>query len=325
MHTVREHDPHSYWAGRFLLPTRHNNSSSSSLRTAHWAVRSFWLETGLRLGSTAQVPVNSTPTVHLDFWQQGIDAVFHPSDEEDQGTTIVGTSSTSPDMTHPTLLLLRHLKREQQLQWTKCHFDDLIQGRRNDLHTTQYNSLDQLTQHAEQTCGSVTQLLLESGGLTMEQNPVAHQAARFVGRAHGLTMQLRQSIPILSTQGRLTIPADLTAKHGVRSPRYLLSALGLGDETCRQALAYAVQDVAEAAFHNLHQARALRDEVLREPHGTTAVAVLLTGHTMPSQAFLERLRNHQYQLTDRNLRSVGIQEQVAIVTRIIAAYYQNMY
>lgn len=288
-------------------------------RTAYFAVRSFWVETGLRLGSTAQVPVNSTPCAHLGFWQQGIDAVFREESDEESNL------SSSSDMTHPTLLLLRHLKQEQHLPWTKCHFDDLIEGRRNDLHTTQYQSLEQLIKHAEKTCGSVAQLVLEGGNSTTENAPAAHQAAKRAGIAHGLAMQLRQSIPILSTQGRLVIPAELTSRHGVRSPRYLLSALGLGDETCRRALEGAVKDVAEAAYQHLHEARALRPDILAEsPRGSQAVPVLLT-HTMATQAFLDRLRDHHYQLTDRNLRSIGLLEQAALAARVAAAYYQNRY
>ena len=72
--------------------------------------------------------------------------------------------------------------------------------------------------------------------MTEASNPVAPQAVKLIGICHGLSNQLRHSIPVLSTTGKLIIPADLTRKYGVRSPRYSLSALSLGDnETCIRA------------------------------------------------------------------------------------------
>lgn len=59
---VQAHDPAAMLPGR-LLPT-------PELQLAYFAVRSFWVETGLRFGTTANLPMNSTPAQHLDWWSQ---------------------------------------------------------------------------------------------------------------------------------------------------------------------------------------------------------------------------------------------------------------
>jgi hypothetical protein len=144
-----------------------------------------------------------------------------------------------------------------------------------------------------------------------------------VGIGHGLTNALRTSIPVISTTGKLIVPADLCVKYGVRSPRYLLSALGMGDEHCVRALQSAVQDIATTAREHLAAARALRPEILLEPSGTKAVSVLLPA--LASDAFLNRLDEKEYKLTDRNLRNVGSLEHAMCKVRMVAAYYQKSY
>jgi phytoene/squalene synthetase len=312
--TVQDHDPSGYLPGR-LLPEKR-------MQTAYYAVRSFWVETGLRFGSTAAVPPNATPTEHLQWWQQGIDHLFVDASES-KGTDLSPAEKKKIDTfdNHPTLRLLQSLM--QNTDWTRTHFDDILKGRRKDLDVKQYDTLDDLIRHAGQSCGSLSQLVLESGQMHASDHPVSHEAARLVGIGHGLTNALRTSIPVISTTGKLIVPADLCVKYGVRSPRYLLSALGMGDEHCVRALQNAVQDIATAAREHLAAARGLRTEMLLEPSGTKAVSVLLPA--LASDAFLNRLEKKNYQLTDRNLRNVGQLEHAMCKARMIAAYYQKSF
>lgn len=298
---VRDHDPSGYLPG-LLLPKR-------VMKTTYFATRSFWVETGLRFGSTAKVPPNATPSQHLEWWQEGMNKVF----EENE---------LKGDWNHPTLRLLHRLAREEKLPWNKQHFDDILQGRRRDLDVKQYATLNDLVKHAEVSCSSLAQLVLESGNILQESHPYSHQAARLVGVCHGLTNALRTSIPVISITGKLVIPADLTAKHGVKSPRYVLSALAMGDQVALQTLQNAVHEIVDVARAHLQQARDLRQKVLAEdPSG---VSVLLPG--LASETFLNRLeRRAQYNLTDRNLRNVGTIENAVCGLRMIAAYYRSTY
>jgi phytoene/squalene synthetase len=302
IHIVRQFDQVGYLPGRLLPEER--------MKIAYYATRSFWVETGLRFGTTAKVPANSTPAEHLDWWQNGIGAVFDSKDLEET------------DWNHPTLLLLQQLVRDGT-PWRRESFEGIINGRKKDLDVKQYESLDDLKFHAEQSCGSLAQLVLESGSVLKEQSPSSFEAARLEGVCHGLTNALRTSIPVISTTGKLIVPADLTKKYGVRSPRYLLSALGQGDEECVAALQSAVKDIADFARDNLLQARNLREKILQEPGSDKALAVLLPG--LASETFLNRLADHHFKLTDRQLRNVGALEHWSCAWRMIVAYYTRVY
>jgi phytoene/squalene synthetase len=298
VHMVKTYDPAGNLPGR-LLPT-------SDMSVTYYSTRSFWVETGLRFGSTAKVPPNASPQDHLEWWQEGINHVYNDNADLPQ------------DWNHPTLRLLQEIVKKHNL--SKCHFDDILTGRRRDLDLKQYPTLDSLTEHVILSCGSLSELVLESGHVTFSK---ALDAAKLVGVCHGLSNALRTSIPVISTTGKLVIPQDLCVKYGVKSPRYLLSSLGLGDAECRAALYNAVRDIAHVARSNLEEARGLRDTLLANEDGDKAVAVLIPG--LASETFLDRLEKAGYDLTDRNLRNVGFMEHAVCASRMIAAYYQKRY
>lgn len=311
IHTVKAHDPAGNLPGR-LLP-------DPAMKTAYYAVRSFWVETGLRFGSTAAVPPNATPIKHLEWWQAGINFLF-----ENNAVLSPDTEQPIRDLycQHPTLRLLQSLL-QQDTQWTKQHFDDVLSGRRKDLDVKQYETLAELVKHAGQSCGSLSQLVLESGNIMSTDHPASHEAARLVGICHGLTNALRTSIPVISTTGKLIVPAELCVKYGVKSPRYLLSALGMGDDVCVRALQNAVEDIANEARQHLQAARDLRPDILAEPQGAKAVSVLLPA--LASETFLNRLQEFNHQLTDRNLRNVGRLEHAVCAGRMVVAHYRKTY
>jgi phytoene/squalene synthetase len=315
---VKSHDPAGYLPGQFL--------SDQEMKDAYYAVRSFWVETGLRFGTTALVPPHSSPAMHLDWWQQGIQSLYDDDENSETrptATEVHGTSAAAhPSYDHPTLRLLQDLIRRHT--WSKSYFDDILLGRRKDLDMKQYTTLHDLTEHARLSCGSLFSLVLQSGAVTQTSNPPAHDAARLLGQAHGMTNALRLSIPIVSTTGKLIIPQDLCVKYGVKSPRYLLSALGQGDAECKQALQSAVREIATMAEDNLEQARALRDDILtKHTGGTAAVKVFLPA--VASDMFLKQLAAKGYDLTDKNLRHVGMIEQGMGMAKVLAAFYQQRY
>jgi phytoene/squalene synthetase len=360
---VQAYDPAAMVPGR-LLPT-------PELQLAYFAIRSFWVETGLRFDgtTTAHVPLHSTPAQHLDWWSQGITTMLYPTieeeeqqqqqqqnDDDDDAALFQdkGNSSSTNQQTfhtHPTLRLLQYLKYTYQMPWSKCHFDDILLGRRTDLDLKQYPDLDSLVQHALCSCGSLSQLVLESAGYpntttstSTSGTALFHTAAQEVGVAHGLANALRLSIPIVSTTGKLIIPQDLCVKYGVQSPRYLLSALGQGDQHCKQQLARAVEEIATVALDHLTRARSHRDAILaittggsnvtagpgaggttgnEVTAGAVAVKVLLPGLT--SETFLQRLERVNYDLTNADLRRVSWWEHAQCAGRIILASYQQRY
>jgi hypothetical protein len=312
--TVRHYDPAAFIPGYLLRDPK--------MRMSYFAMRAFWIETGLRFGSTAFVAPNSTPAQHVLWWQHGIHHTLFPSSPS---SLSVAVAPIDVDLfqNHPVLQLLRLVQTEHNVNWTEQYFNNILNGRLKDLDVQQYSTVQDLIQHAGQSCGSLSQLLLESGNMDEATNPTAHRVANLVGIGHGLSSALRQSVAVLSTAGKLIVPADLTTKYNVKSPRYLLSALSSGDEACELALQQCVQEIVTLAEDHIAQARALRDDVLQEPNGSLAMSCFLS--TIPSELFLRRLREHQYKLTDRNLRYTGIMDQCRNVTQIVSAYVQSKY
>jgi phytoene/squalene synthetase len=316
---VKSYDPAGYLPG-WLLPT-------TQMQWTYYAVRSFWVETGLRMGSTTQLPPTASPQEQLEWWEKGIEKLYRDKGDDHDDEII-----------HSTLRLLHHLKNISHnhpedldadsplLTLSKCHFDDILKGRREDLSISQYATLDQLEEHAVWSCGSLSQLILEADGIFEIDDPLPHQAVKLIGRAHGLANALRLSIPVVSTTGKLVLPQDLCEKYGVKSPRYLLSALGQGDEKCTRALRLTVEEIVSRARGYFDEARGLRLQLLEYNNkeiGQHTVAVLLPALT--SETFLNRLEEHNYDLTNRDLRHVNMIEHAKCVANLVIASWQQKY
>lgn len=321
---VQRHDPAGTLAGRLL--------STNRMRITYFAVRSFWIETGLRFGTTSMVPPHSSPHQHVNWWKHGIEQLYGRGETllEGNNTNSMKNETLVDPLQHPTFKLLAALHHEHA--FSKSHFDDIVQGRLLDLDVKQYPDMKALEDHAERSCGSLMQLILESDDIRQEDYPVAHQTAKLLGKAHGLTNALRTSIPIMSTTGKLIVPQDLCVKYGVRTPRYLLSALGQGDVECIQALQKVVRDISNRGLEYLQQARDLRPYIVHEADaiarggggggdapGTSKMGnimgVFLPG--LASETFLKRLEQHNYDLTNRNLRNVSVMEHARCSWRMI--------
>ncbi len=319
--TVKQYDPGAYLPGYLVL------SDTNKARTSYFCLRAFWIETGLRYGSTAAVAPNAGPTEHLLWWQRAIHHTlqWEPSPGQVTANTPPLDAETQQSFeNHPLLQLLRLLREKYHVKWSKEHFEHVLNGRLKDLDVRQYETMQDLIHHAELSCGSLTKLLLESHNIDPTTHPQSYRAATLVGISHGLGNALRQSVAVLSTAGKLIIPAELTTKYHVKSPRYLLSALGMGDTTCERALQSCVQEIVQQALQHLHDARALQDEIRKEPHGQMTVRCLLLS-TVSTELFLRRLQHHQYKLTDRNLRYTNVLDQSIGAIKVLSSYYQAKY
>ena len=311
---VRAHDPSGYLPGRFL-PTQ-------DMSRTYYTVRSFWVETGLRFGTTALVPPNSTPSEHLEWWQEGIDRIYDDNNENDNGNAL------PQEFNHPTLRLLQTLVPKHNL--SKSNFDHVLWSRHKDLETVQYETLDELVQYAENSCASLLALVLESGDLRFDNDDkndgTTGEITRLVGVCHGLTNALRLSIPVVSTTGRLILPKDLCDRHGVTTPRYLLSALGQGDQEGKTALRAAVRDIVQHARDCVAQARRLHTDSTTEITDTTkkVAAAMLPG--IASERFLDRLEQQEFDLTNRNLRNVvAWTDQITLAAQMAYAYQHKTF
>lgn len=314
---VRKYDPSGYLPG-FMAASR-------EARTGYFAIRAFWVQSRLRfnqapltnnLSASRQVAgvgqkgIEASDKDRLQQWKMGIQCLYDRKSDD----SLLEKSAT--------LRLLHHVIQKHNL--SRKHFDNILAGRELDIDRKQYPTVNSLIDHAHMSCGSLFHLILECSNISQcDEDDVVYRAAHDLGIAHGLANALRTSVPVASTTGKIIIPQELCDKYGVKSPRYLLSALGMGDEECRKHLQNAVEDISSIARDHLRQARLRRDDILSRPDGHAAVSVFLPG--LASETFLNRLEIHQYDLTDRNLRNVGYVEHVMCASRILDASYRVTY
>ena len=81
------------------------------------------------------------------------------------------------------------------------------------MHTPTHLTMDSLTAHAESTASTFNYLLLSLLGLS--SSIALSHAASHLGIAQSLTTLLR-ALPFHASSGRMIIPAQITARHGVR-------------------------------------------------------------------------------------------------------------
>jgi len=248
----------------------------------------------------------------VQFWKNGVEAIFN---EEGSDDVFIQKKST--------LRLLSELLKKHSL--SRHHFDMIIEGREMDVDMKQYPTLSSLEKHVDMSCGSLLRLVLECGGIheNCTENEIIFEAAREVGIAHGLTNALRTSVPTASATGKVIIPEELCTKHDIKSPRYLLSALGMGDEECKRHMQDAVQDIVQVARQHLEQARKKNKEISKHPLGNIARSAFLPA--LASETFLDRLENHHFDLTNRSLRNVGKIEHMQCAQRLLLASWNKTF
>ncbi len=302
-----------------------NHISYITFFLSYQIVRSFWIDSGLRFVGNAQSDNDITASrqisgigdkgikipdeERLQKWNNGIKSLFDDDSDRWQNDA--------------TLRLLRHVMEKHSL--SKHHFERILLGRQIDVDMKHYPTLDSLVDHVEMSCGSLLYLVLECANIYQSdlENEAIFKAAKHIGITHGLSNALRLSIPKASSTGKVIIPQDLCEKYNIKSPRYLLSALGMGDEECRRELQRAVEDIVALSRDHLNSARMIRDEILLHPRGGDALSTFIPA--LASETFMKRLERHHFDLTDRQLRSVGIVEHLACTQRMLSASFRKTY
>lgn len=107
----------------------------------------------------------------------------------------------------------------------------LIEAREHDLEDAPFATMDELTRYVEATSSGLLRLALFAAGVS---GGPAHEAALPAGRAYALAGLIR-AVPFHGAQGRVLLPGDFLAGHGIadarqsigrRDPAKLKSALG---------------------------------------------------------------------------------------------------
>ncbi|CCM03530.1 uncharacterized protein FIBRA_05664 [Fibroporia radiculosa] len=160
------------------------------LRAHFIALRAFYVE-------LATVPeAVSNPTIgkmRMQFWRDAVKAI-----------------GDGRPPRHPVALALSDACWSGGLP--AYHLKRIIDARDAELHTPTHLTLNSLTAHAESTSSTFLYLLLSLLSLT-SSSTLSH-AASHLGIAQGIATLLR-ALPYHASQGRMVIPAEITARHGV--------------------------------------------------------------------------------------------------------------
>jgi len=316
---VQKFDPSGYLPGLLL--------TSNDAKIGYYAVRAFWIESGLRF---KDLPLSNSIAATKQIRGHGQSGTLIPDAERIQNwkdgvESLYDNSTDLPKI--PTMRLLKHVVDKHSL--SKANFDRIILGREIDVDMKHYPTMKSLENHAEMSCVSLLNIVLECGGIYQDRgegnnendafNMIIYDTARAVGIMHGLTNALRLSIPTASATGKVIVPQELCEKYDIKSPRYLLSALGMGDEECRRHLQSAVKDIVLIARRHLERARENKDELASHPNGPFAMSAFLPA--LASETFLNRLEKHGYDLTDRTLRNVGYVEHMQCAGSLLTSSF----
>ncbi|WP_416897697.1 MAG: squalene/phytoene synthase family protein [Minwuia sp.] len=115
----------------------------------------------------------------------------------------------------------------------------LIDAREADMEDAPFETVDQLVGYAEATSSNLMRLALMALGVG--EGPV-HEKAVPAGRAYALAGILR-AVPFLGAEGRVLLPGQLMAQHGIADAR---QSLGRRDPAKLKAVLKEIADIAES-------------------------------------------------------------------------------
>ncbi|KAL1666049.1 Squalene/phytoene synthase [Schizophyllum commune] len=192
---------------------------------------------------------------------------------------------------HPVALALATAMQEQYLP--AYYLKRIIDARDNELMTPTHMTSESLVAHAESTSSAL--LYLQLALLSLSSDNTLSHAASHLGVAQTLAILLR-ALPFHAKHGRMVIPAEITAKHGVRQEEVFRegpNAKGIED---------AVYEFATLANDHLITARTTLEQ---EPRGDgrvpqIAMPAFLTG--VPVANYLQRLEKANFNAFEPKLQ-----------------------
>ncbi|MEE8563819.1 MAG: squalene/phytoene synthase family protein [Alphaproteobacteria bacterium] len=151
---------------------------------------------------------------------------------------------------HPVLRAIARLLEAGHL--SAADLEDFLDAREADFEETGPKDMAAFTATCRGTGGGLWRMAVKALGVA---EPDTMAAAEAVGGAHAMVGQLRNTA-WYAGRGRVVLPLDLLATHGVPTDRLLAGAPGDG-------LATAAREIAQSAGRELARARAKRNGIPR--------------------------------------------------------------
>ncbi|KAJ4482054.1 isoprenoid synthase domain-containing protein [Lentinula aciculospora] len=177
---VRKYDYEAYLIAQFW---------PKELRGSYFALKAFSTELAMIQDSVSNSTIGM---MRMQFWRDALKAM----------------NDGSP-LGHPIAQALHQASLRANLP--AYHFKRIIDARDAELQVPVHLTVDSLTAHAESTSSTLLYLLLSL--LSLPSSALSH-AASHLGAAQTFTTLIR-GLPFHTKNGRMVIPAEITAKHGV--------------------------------------------------------------------------------------------------------------
>ncbi|KAF9556745.1 hypothetical protein CPC08DRAFT_76458 [Agrocybe pediades] len=258
---VRQHDYDSFMASYFY---------PRYARNGFFAIKAFSAELAMVQDNVSNAMIGK---MRMQFWRDAIKGI---------------KEGTPPK--HPIALALHETSKHFKV--STYHLKRIVDARDAELQTSSHLTIDSLTSHAESTSSTVLYLLLSL--LSLPSSTLSH-AASHLGAAQTCSTLLR-ALPFHAKHGRMAIPAEVTAKHGVSQEdvfRHGPDAHGIED---------AVFEFATYAHDQLNTARdeLLKNEGFNGRIPNEAMPVFLAG--VPVSNYLKRLEKSGFNAFDPKLQ-----------------------
>ncbi|KAF8967161.1 isoprenoid synthase domain-containing protein [Flammula alnicola] len=258
---VRKHDYDSF-LNSYFYPRYAQNG--------YFAIKAFSTELAMVQDNVSNAMIGQ---MRMQFWRDAVK----------------GISDGRPPK-HPIALALDESSQTSKI--SAYHLKRIVDARDAEIQTSSFLTVDSLTSHAESTSSTVLYLLLSL--LSLPSSTLSH-AASHLGTAQTFATLLR-ALPFHAKHGRMAIPAEITAKHGVSQEDVFWhgpDARGIED---------AVFEFATIAHDQLNTAR----EMLVNSEGSNgrvpgeAMPVFLAG--VPVSNYLQRLEKAGFDAFDGKLQ-----------------------
>ncbi|KAF8510069.1 isoprenoid synthase domain-containing protein [Hysterangium stoloniferum] len=280
---VQRHDYESYLSSYFYPRT---------LQPGYFALKAFFLELAMLPETVSNSMIGK---MRFQFWRDAISAL---------GEDIPPR--------HPIVLALHEASKKSNLQ--RYHLKRIIDAREDELNNPSYRTVASLTAHAESTYSTLLYLLLSLSNLPDVSGSLSH-AASHLGIAQCFTVLLR-ALPFHASYGRLVIPADIAAKHGLRQEEVYRNLRT--HEMVINGLDDAVYEFAIAANDQLLTARSMfeKQEMKIPPE---AMPVFLSG--IPVSLYLSRLEKVNFDIRHPSLQT----KDWRLPWRVWRGYHKQMF
>lgn len=249
---VRKHDYESFLVSHFY---------PKAAQDGYFAIKAFSVELATVQDNVSNAMIGQ---MRMVFWRDALKAI---------------ADGRPPK--HPIVLAL--YEASQRANLPAYHLRRMIDARDAELHTPSHLTIDSVTSHAESTSSTVLYLLLSL--LSVGSSALSH-AASHLGAAQTISTLLR-ALPYHAKKGEMIIPAEITAKHGVKQEEVFRR----GPEA--HGIEEAVFEFATLANDHLITARdMLKEEGMGGSVPARAMPVFLSGVTVAN--YLGRLEKANF-------------------------------